>query len=133
MQLHRAPSACSLAFVTVLAGCAATGPAIQQERDGLTWSAQRAADESKLIQSYLAHEFAPESDKATMQTRAVVLAQHAKEQAELVAAFKADGGSVVGWKAVAEALGAPADLIAQHSKPKGRTLRLLGQRNGDKS
>ena len=93
MQLHRAPSACSLAFVTVLTGCAATGPGIQQERDVLTWSAQRAADESKLIQSYLAHEFAPASDKATMQTRAVVLAQHAKEQAELVAAFKADGSA----------------------------------------
>ena len=54
-------------------------------------SVAHAADESKLIQSYLAHEFAPASDKATMQTRAVVLAQHAKVQAELVAAFKADG------------------------------------------
>jgi len=93
MHLYRAPLACSRVLVTMLAGCAATGPAIQQERDVLTWSAQRAADESKLIQSYLAHEFAPASDKATMQTRAVVLAQHAKEQAELVAAFTADGSA----------------------------------------
>lgn len=91
MISRRAPSTCLLVLLAALVGCATAGPTVQRQREGLAWSAQRAADEAKLIQSYLAHEFAAGSDKATMQTRAVVLAQHAKEQADRVAAFKADG------------------------------------------
>ena len=75
------------ALLASVVGCATPRATPQMEQDNLKWSANRASDFAKLVQSYVNNEFVPTPDKATLLTQAAILAHHAQVQAKSVAAY----------------------------------------------
>ena len=74
-------------LLTSVVGCATSRATPQMEQENLKWSAHRAADFAKLVQSYVNNEFVPTPDKSALLTQAAILAHHAQVQAKSVAAY----------------------------------------------